>query len=225
MSHPVSRPATTAALTIAVAMLAVPVAAQDDQELEAGVLGELLPSEVAGIPLDPLELPFELVLEGADPDNPDDVAAVEAFEAFVESQGLAVEDFVLGNASAIDFDAGTGVLVAGARTTDPEVTPDLEAFVQLLLTVDPSLTPGDSDMSVEPGQVDGRDVLLIAMEVLQDGEFNESDHVATTAGGYALLLQGDPEPILEILAALPTEAEVDEEADADAEAEESDEAE
>ena len=226
MSHPVSRLATTAALTIAATMLAVPVAAQDDPaELEAGVLGELLPSEVSGIPLDPLELPFELVLEGADPDNPDDVAAVEAFAAFVESQGLAVEDFVLGNASAIDFDAGTGVLVAGARTTDPEVTPDLEAFVQLLLAVDPSLTSGDSDMSVEPGQVDGRDVLLVAMEVLQDGEFNESDHVGITAGGYALLLQGDPDPIREILAALPAEAEVDEEADADAEAEESDESE
>ena len=149
----------------------------------------------------------------------------EAFEAFVDSQGLAVEDFVLGNASAFDFEAETGVLVAGARTTDPEVTPDLEAFVQLLLTVDPSLTFGGSDMAVEPGQVDGRDVLLVSMEVLQDGEFNESDHVGVTTGGYALLLQGDPDPIREILAALPAEAEADEEADADAEAEESDESE
>ena len=63
------------------------------------------------------------------------------------------------------------------------------------------------------------------MEVLQDGEFNESDHVGVTTGGYALLLQGDPDPIREILAALPAEAEADEEADADAEAEESDESE
>ena len=43
MSHPVSRLATTAALTIAATMLAVPVAAQDDPaELEAGVLLSLI---------------------------------------------------------------------------------------------------------------------------------------------------------------------------------------
>ena len=75
--------------------------------------------------LDLEEILSEVLIEGGDPENTDDVAAIEAFEEFVESQGLAVEDFVLGNASAFDFEAETGVLVAGARTTDPEVTPDL----------------------------------------------------------------------------------------------------
>lgn len=206
MSRSLPRVATATALTITAAMLAVPAAAQEGSgELEAGVLGEILPSEVGGVPMDPLELPFEIVLEGADPDNPDDVAGVAAFEAFAESQGAGIEDFVFGNASAIDFDTGTGILISGARSTDPETTPDLAAFVELMLALDPALTPGDSDMAVEPGQIEGRDVLLVSLEVLQDGVFDETDHVGISAGGYALLLQGDPEPILEVVAALPVD--------------------
>ena len=225
MSRSRSLVATATALSITAAMLAVPAAAQEGtDELQAGVLGEILPSEVAGVPMDPLELPFEIVLEGADPDNPDDVAGVAAFEAFAESQGAGVEDFVLGNASAVDFEAGTGIFISGARSTDPEVTPDLEAFVELMLALDPALTPGDSDMAVESGQIEGRDVLLISLEVLQDGEFDETDHVGITAGGYALLLQGDPDPIREVVAALPAEeAETEADAEAEAEAEESEE--
>jgi hypothetical protein len=193
-------------LTGALLVAALPALAQDDSTVEADPSGlaSILPAEIAGVALEPYELPFLTLVEQADPDDPAVGPTVDAITAFAEAQGAGLEQVWLGGASAMNPDAARGVSIASLRIEGADGASLAEPFVALMLELDPDYFR-NTDVAVEPAQIEGTDVFLVTSPILQDGEFDESDDVAVGSGELALIVKGDPDSIIELVAALASE--------------------
>jgi hypothetical protein len=204
MSRPITRHIPfVVSLCLVVLVAGVPAAAQDaPPEGSPGLLAEILPMEVSGMPLEPMEYPVPILLSMAGADDEERAAATEALEAFSSEIGVPLDELYLGSASAIDSENMSGVFIVGLRTSDPAVAPGVEAFVDLMLAMDENFFAFD-EVTVEPTLIDDREVYIIAPEILQDGEYADGDRIGLDAGGYTLLMDGTEEAIREILAALP----------------------
>ncbi len=206
--------AVSLALAAALLTAALPAVAQDETEPEAslpvggeaslpvGGLASILPSEVAGMPLEAQEFPMAALLEAADPEDPEVAPQIALLDEISQSLGAGFEQMTFGSAQAVDYDAGVGVSISSLQASGVDGEALVEPLFELMRLVYP--TRFDTfEMVVQPGQIDDRDVYLVGMELLADDEFDESDAVIVSVGDMALFIQGDPDPIREIVAALP----------------------
>ncbi len=198
--------AVSLALAAALVTAALPAVAQDETEPEASIpvggLASILPGEVAGLPLEAQEFPMAALLEAVDPEDPQVAPQVALLDEISQSLGVGFEQMTFGSAQALDFDAGVGVSISSLQASGVDGEALVEPLFELMRLVYP--TRFDTfEMVVRPGQIDDRDVYLVGMELLADDEFDESDAVIVSVADMALFLQGDPDPIREIVAALP----------------------
>lgn len=193
---------------------ALPAVAQDETEPAASLpvggeaslpvagLASILPGEVAGLPLEAQEFSMAALLEAADPEDPEAAPQIALLDEISQSLGVGFEQMTFGTAQAVDFDAGVGVSISSLQASGVDGEALVEPLFELMRLVYP--TRFDTfEMVVQPGQLDGRDVYLVGMELLADDELGESDAVIVSVGDMTLFIQGDPDSIREIVAALP----------------------
>lgn len=194
-----------AALALAGLMLSVaaPGLGQEETSTPDSVdLASILPAEVADMPVEAAEYPVTPLLADADPEDPALASTIEAFDALAAALEVEPEQLVVGSARAVNAEASRGVLLFTLRAEGVEGATALEPFIEAMQV----LTPGYfafADPAVEPVELEGKEVLLIGSELLQDGQYHDGDHVGLASGVYAMLLQGDEASVREIVAALP----------------------
>ncbi len=200
------RGAASFAVAAALLTVALPGVAQEETDPEeatpVGGLASILPQEVAGIPLQAQEFPITVLVEAADRDDPEVAPQIALLEEIAQSLGVGFEQMTFGSGQALDLDAGLGVSISSLQVSGVDGAVIVEPLFEMMRLVYP--TRFDTfEMVIGPGQIDGRDVSLVSMELLAADEFAESDAVIVSIGDMALFIQGDPDPIREIVAALP----------------------
>jgi hypothetical protein len=165
-------------------------------------LAAILPAEVAGMALEPRVFPLALALESLDPDDPDFAEDRAAADSLVESAGVGIEKMTIGSAQVLDLEAERTISVIALQAAGADGEALTMPFFEFIHALDPgAFSP--MELSIEAGQIAGRDVYLVAASILQDGEFGELDDVVMAVGDIVLLLQGDEASILEVIEALP----------------------
>lgn len=165
-------------------------------------LAAILPAEVAGTALEPQVFPLALALETLDPDDPDFAEDKAAADSLVESAGVGIERMAIGSAQAVDLAAERGINVIAVQAAGADGEALVMPFFEFIQATDVGQF-GPMDHSIEAGQIAGKDVYLVTIAILQDGEFGETDDVVVAVDDILLFIQGDEASILEVIEALP----------------------